>query len=184
MIFKLVQQPLQSSKGLKFMAKVKLHTSLGSITLELDEQAAPQTVKNFLDYVKSGFYNGTIFHRVIKGFMIQGGGMEPDMQQKPGNPPIQNEAKTGLKNKKGTISMARTSAPHSASSQFFINVADNGFLDYQSETPNGFGYCAFGKVTDGMDVVMNISQAQTTRRAGHDDVPVEDVFLLGAEEID
>lgn len=169
--------------GLKIMAKVKLNTSKGSILIELDEQAAPKTVQNFLDYVKSGFYNGTIFHRVIKGFMIQGGGMEPSMNQKAGNPTIQNEAKTGLKNKKGTISMARTNAPHSASSQFFINVADNAFLDYQNDTPNGFGYCAFGKVIEGMDVVIDISQVQTTRRAGHDDVPVDDVNLLSVEEI-
>lgn len=166
------------------MTKVKLQTSLGNIVIELDEQNTPQTTKNFLDYVSAGFYNGTLFHRVIKGFMIQGGGFEPQMIQKNPRPPIQNEAKLGLKNQKGTISMARTNDPHSASSQFFINVADNGFLDFQNEGPNGYGYCAFGRVIEGMDVVMAISQLPTTRRAGHEDVPIEDITLLGAEKME
>lgn len=165
------------------MATVKLHTSMGSIEIELDEQATPETTRNFLNYVNSGFYNGTIFHRVIKGFMIQGGGLEPGMKEKTTLAQIKNEAKAGLKNEVGTIAMARTNAPHSASSQFFINVANNDFLNFRSETPEGFGYCAFGKVTQGMDVVMQISQINTTRRGGHDDVPMDDVFLLGVEVI-
>lgn len=163
------------------MTTVKLHTSLGPLTIKLDEQATPETTKNFLDYVKSGFYNGTIFHRVIKGFMVQGGGFEPGMNQKASNAPIRNEAKTGLKNEIGTISMARTNAPHSASNQFFINVAKNDFLNFKSETPEGFGYCAFGRVTDGMDVINQISQVKTGRNKGHDDVPLEDVVILSAE---
>jgi peptidyl-prolyl cis-trans isomerase B (cyclophilin B) len=165
------------------MPLVKLHTSLGNIQIELDEQATPETTQNFIKYVRAGFYNGTIFHRVIKNFMIQGGGFGTDMQQKEANSTISNEAKTGLKNKKGTISMARTNAPHSASSQFFINVADNDFLDFKSETPSGYGYCAFGRVTEGLDIVMKISEAATTRRSGHEDVPTEDIFLLSAEEV-
>jgi peptidyl-prolyl cis-trans isomerase B (cyclophilin B) len=165
------------------MAIVKLNTSLGSIQLELDEQATPKTTQNFLNYVKEGFYNGTLFHRVIKGFMIQGGGFEPGMTQKTGHTPIPNEAKTGLKNEIGTISMARTSDPHSASSQFFINVANNQFLNFQKETPDAWGYCAFGRVTDGLDVINKISQAATGRAKGHDDVPIEDVYLLDAEVI-
>lgn len=163
------------------MSTVKLSTSLGQIVIELDEQATPVTTKNFLDYVNSGFYNNTLFHRTIKGFMIQGGGFEPGMIQKETKSPIQNEAKTGLKNEIGTIAMARTNAPHSASSQFFINVAKNDFLNFQSETANGFGYCAFGKVTEGMDIVNKISQVPTSRKAGHDDVPTEDVLILKAE---
>jgi peptidyl-prolyl cis-trans isomerase B (cyclophilin B) len=154
---------------------------MGSVLIKLDEKATPETTQNFLDYAKSGFYNGTIFHRVIKGFMIQGGGFESGMVQKSSKKPIQNEAKSGLKNEIGTISMARTNDPHSASSQFFINVANNSFLDFKSETVEGFGYCAFGKVTEGMDVILKISQAQTTRRAGHDDVPVEEIAILGVE---
>lgn len=165
------------------MPLIKLKTSLGNVLIELDEQATPETTRNFMDYVKSGFYNGTIFHRVIKNFMIQGGGFETDMKHKEGNSPIPNEAKIGLKNKKGTIAMARTSAPHSASSQFFINVADNDFLDFKSETPSGYGYCAFGKVIEGLDVVMQISESATTRRSGHEDVPTEDIFLLTVEEV-
>lgn len=165
------------------MAIVKLHTSLGSIQIELDEQATPKTTQNFLDYVTSGFYNGSIFHRVIPGFMIQGGGFEAGLAQKKTNPPIPNEAKTGLKNQKGTIAMARTNDPHSASSQFFINVANNAFLDFTKEAPEGFGYCAFGRVTEGMDVVMQISQAKTGRMKGHDDVPLDEIYILGAEQI-
>jgi peptidyl-prolyl cis-trans isomerase B (cyclophilin B) len=163
------------------MATVKLHTSLGPIEIQLDEQATPATVENFLSYVKSGFYNGTIFHRVIPGFMIQGGGFEPGMKQKATRATIPNEAKSGLKNEPGTIAMARTNAPHSASSQFFINVGNNDFLNFKSETTEGFGYCAFGRVTQGMDIVKKISQVQTTRKSGHDDVPVEEVHIVTAE---
>lgn len=165
------------------MATVKLITSLGPIVIELDEQKTPETTKNFLEYVEAGFYDNTIFHRVIKGFMIQGGGFEAGMNQKGSRKEIRNEGKTGLKNEIGTISMARTSDPHSASNQFFINVANNGFLDFKSETQEGFGYCAFGKVSDGMDIITKISQVATTRRAGHDDVPMEDVILIKAEKL-
>lgn len=165
------------------MTIVKLHTSLGAVEIELDEQATPETTQNFLNYVKSGFYNGTIFHRVIKGFMIQGGGFGPDMQSKATNAPIKNEAQFGLKNEVGTIAMARTNAPHSASSQFFINVANNDFLNFRNATPEGFGYCAFGRVINGMDIVNQISLAATTRKNGHDDVPVDEIYLLGVEEV-
>lgn len=162
--------------------KIIFHTNFGPITLELEADKAPKTVENFLEYVNQGFYENTLFHRVIDGFMIQGGGFEPGMQQKqPPLAPIKNEAKTGLKNAIGTIAMARTSAPHSASSQFFINVSNNGFLDFKSETPEGFGYCAFGRVTDGMNVVEKIAKVATTRRAGHDDVPVDDVKIEKVE---
>lgn len=163
------------------MAIVQLQTSLGDIKIELDEQATPITTRNFLDYVNSGFYNGTVFHRVIKGFMVQGGGMDTKMQQKSTRESIQNEASKGLKNEIGTISMARTNAPHSASSQFFINVANNDFLNYRNETPDGYGYCAFGRVIDGLDVVKKISEVQTGRRAGHDDVPISDIVLEEAK---
>jgi len=165
------------------MSMVKLHTSLGSITIELDDKATPNTTQNFLNYVNEGFYNNTIFHRVIKGFMIQGGGFEKGMSQKAAHKPIRNEAKTGLKNELGTISMARTNDPHSATSQFFINVANNAFLDFKAETADAFGYCAFGKVTEGMDIILKISQVSTTQRAGHSDVPVEEVLILSAEQI-
>jgi peptidyl-prolyl cis-trans isomerase B (cyclophilin B) len=165
------------------MNMVKLSTSLGDITIELDDKATPETTQNFLNYVNAGFYNGTIFHRVIKGFMIQGGGFEAGMAQKTTEKNIRNEAKTGLKNAIGTIAMARTNDPHSASSQFFINVANNAFLDFKAETPDAFGYCAFGKVTEGMDVVLKLSEATTTRRAGHSDVPVEEIFIITAEQI-
>lgn len=165
------------------MQSVVLHTNFGSIAIELDESKAPKTVENFLEYVNQGFYENTIFHRVIDGFMIQGGGFEPKMVNKKGLPPIRNEANTGLSNKIGTISMARTNDPHSASSQFFINVADNLFLDHKSQTPQGWGYCAFGRVTEGMDVVNKIAKVKTTSRAGHDDVPVEDVVIERVEVI-
>lgn len=161
---------------------IVLHTNYGPITLELDAAKAPKTVENFLEYVNQGYYENTLFHRVIDGFMIQGGGFEPNMvSKKPFADPIQNEANTGLKNEIGTIAMARTNAPHSASSQFFINVANNGFLDHRAQTPDGWGYCAFGRVTDGMDVVNKIAKVKTTRRAGHDDVPVEDVVIEKVE---
>ena len=160
---------------------VKLHTNHGVIMLELDEKNAPETVKNFLEYVSSGFYDNTIFHRVIDDFMIQGGGMEEGMKQKSTRDPIQNEAANGLKNDAYTIAMARTSDVHSATAQFFINVSDNGFLNYTAETAQGFGYCVFGKVTDGQDVVDLIKKVKTEDRAGHQNVPVENVVIQKAE---
>jgi peptidyl-prolyl cis-trans isomerase B (cyclophilin B) len=161
---------------------VKLHTNLGVITLQLDAEKAPETVKNFLDYVNSGFYANTIFHRVIEGFMIQGGGFEPGMNQKKVNAPIQNEAANGLKNDKYTIAMARTGAPHSATAQFFINTGtDNSFLNYPGQ--DGWGYCVFGKVVDGMDVVDAIRKVKTGSKAGHQDVPREDVIITKAEVV-
>lgn len=160
---------------------VKLHTNFGEITLELDAEKAPITVANFLEYVNSGFYNNTVFHRVIDGFMIQGGGFEPGMKQKPTNDNIQNEADNGLKNKAYTVAMARTPNPHSASSQFFINVADNDFLNFSAPTSNGWGYCVFGKVIAGTDVVDAIKKVKTGSKAGHQDVPVEDVIIERAE---
>lgn len=157
---------------------INLKTSLGTIVLELDEARAPKTVANFLAYVNDGFYNNTIFHRVIDGFMIQGGGFEPGMGQKPTtHPQVPNEAGNGLKNEPYTIAMARTSAPHSATCQFFINVKNNSFLNYQNDTPQGFGYCVFGKVVSGQEVVDAIRKVATTNRAGHADVPVEDVII-------
>lgn len=166
------------------MALIRIHTSLGPITIELDEQATPKTTQNFIKYINEGFYNGTLFHRVIKGFMIQGGGFEPGMVEKTKtHPPIQNEAKTGLKNEIGTISMARTNDPHSASSQFFINVANNSFLNFQKEDSNAWGYCAFGRVIEGMDIVNQISLVKTGRAKGHDDVPLEEIYILGAEQL-
>ena len=161
---------------------VKLHTNFGEITLELDAEKAPETVANFLAYVDSGFYNNTIFHRVIDGFMIQGGGFEPGMSQKRTNPSIKNEANNGLQNKAYTIARARTPDPHSASSQFFINVADNDFLNFSAPTSNGWGYCVFGKVTAGTEVVDKIRQVRTGNKAGHQDVPVEDVVIERAEQ--
>lgn len=160
---------------------VILHTNMGAITLLLDKEHAPVTTQNFLSYAEQGFYSNTIFHRVIDGFMVQGGGLTANMANKPGKDTITNEANNGLKNKIGTIAMARTSDPHSASSQFFINVAENDFLDFKSETAQGWGYCVFGKVVDGMDVVNKISKVRTTSRAGHQDVPVEDVILERVE---
>ncbi len=160
---------------------VVLHTNFGDIKLDLDAEKAPETVANFIEYVKSGHFNGTIFHRIIDGFMIQGGGFEPGMVQKKTNSPIKNEANNGLKNETGTIAMARTMDPHSATAQFFINVSNNSFLDHTSETPDGWGYAVFGKVTEGMDVVNKIKGAKTTFRAGHQDVPVEDVVIESAE---
>lgn len=163
--------------------QVKLKTNMGDVVLELDAEKAPVTVANFLEYVNSGFYNGVIFHRVIDGFMIQGGGMEPGMNQKETNTPIQNEADNGLSNDAYTIAMARTPNPHSASSQFFINVNDNDFLNYSSSTPQGWGYCVFGKVVEGLDVVDQIKQVKTGNKAGHQDVPVEDVIIESAQVI-
>ena len=163
--------------------RVEIETSLGKIVVRLAPDRAPQTVKNFLRYVNEGFYNGTIFHRVIKGFMIQGGGFEPGMQQKPTNDPIKNEADNGLKNDKYTIAMARTNDPHSATAQFFINVADNDFLNHTAPTGNGWGYAVFGKVVDGQDVVDQIARVRTGTRGWFGDVPVEDVVIEKAEEI-
>lgn len=163
---------------------IKLHTNFGDITLELDSEKAPLTVQNFKDYVTSGHYDNTIFHRVIDGFMIQGGGFEPGMIQKPTRAPIQNEAANGLKNDKYTVAMARTSDVHSASAQFFINVADNNFLNYSSPTSQGFGYCVFGKVVEGQDVVDKIKKVKTGNRGGHQNVPVENVTLEKAEVIE
>lgn len=163
---------------------VKLQTNLGTITLELDADKAPATVANFLEYVRSGFYDNTVFHRVIDGFMIQGGGMEagPGMKQKTTRAAINNEADNGLKNEAYTVAMARTSSPHSATSQFFINVADNAFLNHTAQTPQGWGYCVFGRVVEGKDVVDKIKQVKTAGRGMHQDVPVNDVVIERAEE--
>lgn len=163
---------------------ILMHTNYGDIAIKLDTENTPKTAENFISYAKSGFYDGTIFHRVIKGFMIQGGGFNQGMTQKPTQDPIQNEASKANKNKIGTIAMARTSDPHSASSQFFINVADNHFLDFKSPQDEGWGYCVFGEVVDGLDIVTKISQVQTTSRAGHADVPIEDVIIQSVEMVD
>ena len=162
---------------------VKLVTNFGDITLELDADKAPVTVKNFLGYVEAGHYNNTVFHRVINGFMIQGGGFEPGMKQKDTGEQIQNEANNGLKNDAGTIAMARTQAPHSATAQFFINVADNDFLNHRSPDIQGWGYCVFGRVTEGMDVVNKIKGVKTGSKGFHQDVPAEDVIIEKAEVI-
>jgi cyclophilin family peptidyl-prolyl cis-trans isomerase len=160
--------------------RVLLETSKGKIVLELNAEKAPKTVKNFLDYVKAGHYNGTIFHRVIPGFMIQGGGFTPDMTQKPTRPTIKNEADNGLKNERGTIAMARTPDPDSASSQFFINVADNASLNHRSKTPAGWGYAVFGKVVEGMDVADAIVKVPTTTKGPYQNVPVQAVVIQKA----
>ncbi len=159
---------------------VVLETSLGNITLDLYPAKAPKTVENFLSYVRDGFYNGLIFHRVIKGFMIQGGGFGSDLLQKQTKSPVENEAGNGLKNSRGTIAMARTNVVNSATSQFFINVVDNLSLDHKDETARGFGYCVFGQVTDGMDVVDKIRNVKTTTRGHYQDVPVEPVTIVRA----
>ena len=156
---------------------ILFETTLGNITIELFETDAPETAANFKQYVEDGFYDRTIFHRVIDGFMIQGGGFEPGMIQKDTRDPISNEASNGLSNNRGTIAMARTMDPHSATAQFFINVTDNDFLNFRSETPDGFGYCVFGRVFDGLDVVDAIKAVETTHRAGHSDVPRDDVII-------
>lgn len=163
---------------------IKLNTNMGSITLELDHDKAPKTAANFEQYVRDGFYDNTIFHRVINGFMIQGGGFEPGMKQKATRDNIENEADNGLSNDNGTIAMARTNDPHSASAQFFINVKDNAFLNHSSPTPQGWGYCVFGKVTDGMDVVEKIKGVATGSAGMHQDVPVEDVVIESAEIVE
>ncbi|WP_423063717.1 peptidylprolyl isomerase [Candidiatus Paracoxiella cheracis] len=156
---------------------VVIETNLGTIKLELDHQNTPNTAKNFLRYAEEGFFDNTLFHRVIDGFMIQGGGFEPGMSQKSTHEPIENEADKGGSNKRGTIAMARTSDPHSATSQFFINVADNAFLDHKAKTGDAWGYCVFGHVTDGMDIIDKIKSVDTTARAGHQDVPAKDVVI-------
>jgi peptidyl-prolyl cis-trans isomerase B (cyclophilin B) len=160
---------------------VRLHTNLGVIGVELDAERAPKTVENFLRYVRSGHYDNTLFHRVINGFMIQGGGFEPGMTQKPTQAPIENEATNGLRNAKYTVAMARTSDPHSATAQFFINVSDNDFLNHTSPSGQGWGYCVFGRVVEGTDVVDKIRAVRTGRAGGHQDVPEEDVVIERAE---
>jgi peptidyl-prolyl cis-trans isomerase B (cyclophilin B) len=156
---------------------ITLHTNQGDITLELNHEKAPKTAANFKQYAQDGFYNGTIFHRVISNFMIQGGGFTEDMQQKETRSPIENEADNGLNNAAGSVAMARTNDPHSATSQFFINVQDNGFLNHSAKNPQGWGYCVFAKVTDGMDVVNKIKGVKTGSKAGHQDVPMEPVVI-------
>ncbi len=164
---------------------IKLHTNHGVISIELNSAETPKTAQNFIDYVKAGHYDNTVFHRVIDGFMIQGGGFEPGMKQKAVGTPIENEAelghKAGLKNKRGTLAMARTSDPHSATAQFFINVADSTFLDFTASSGNGWGYCVFGRVVDGMDVVDKIKSVKTGKSGFHADVPVADVVIERAE---
>jgi len=159
---------------------ITLHTNHGDIKLELDAEKAPKTAANFENYVRNGFYDGVIFHRVINGFMIQGGGFEPGMTQKQTEAPIENEADNGLLNATGTVAMARTMDPHSASAQFFINLNDNSFLNHKAKTTEGWGYAVFGKVVEGMDVVNKIKALPTTSRAGHQDVPVDDVIIESA----
>jgi peptidyl-prolyl cis-trans isomerase B (cyclophilin B) len=163
---------------------VRLHTNLGVIAIELDTGRAPETARNFLEYVETGFYGNTLFHRVIDGFMIQGGGFEPGMREKSGRPPIKNEAANGLKNDSYSVAMARTSEPHSASSQFFINVKDNDFLNHSAPNSQGWGYCVFGKVVEGRDVVDKIKRVKTAKRGFHADVPVEDVVIERTEIVE
>jgi len=165
------------------MSQIKLTTNHGDILIELDVANAPLSAANFLNYVRKGHYDGTIFHRVIKGFMVQGGGFDAEMSQKPTEAPIQNEANNGVKNAKYTLAMARTNAPHSATAQFFINTVDNGFLDFKSESPSGWGYAVFGKVVEGQDVVDKIEKVRTGRSGGHSDVPVEAVVIEKAAEV-
>ncbi len=162
------------------MSKVLMKTNFGDITIELFDAEAPQTVKNFLQYVDDGFYNGTIFHRVIDGFMIQGGGFDESFSQKQTRKPVVNEADNRISNQTGTLAMARTNDPHSATAQFFINVKDNNFLDFQAPVPQGFGYCVFGKVVDGMDIVNQIKGVATGSRGGHRDVPTDNVVIKEA----
>lgn len=161
--------------------KVRFQTSKGDFTIELDEAAAPITVENFLRYVDEGFFDGTVFHRVIPGFMIQGGGFTTDFSQKRTHAPIENEAANGLKNKRGTLSMARTNDVNSATAQFFVNLVDNDFLDHK---PGNYGYAVFGRVSDGMDVIDQIAEVRTGRRKGHDDVPVEDISVVSARRVE
>ncbi|RJO77307.1 peptidyl-prolyl cis-trans isomerase [Nocardia panacis] len=162
------------------MTKVNLETNYGKIVLDLDDAKAPNTVRNFVDYVNAGHYNGTIFHRVIPGFMIQGGGFTTEMKQKGTQAPIQNEANNGLKNNRYTVAMARTNDPHSATAQFFINVADNDFLNHSAPNPSGWGYAVFGSVAEGNDVVDKIAAVSTSSKGGHQDVPRDDVVIESA----
>lgn len=166
------------------MQYVRLSTSMGDIVLELDSKAAPLTTDNFIGYVRDGHYDGTIFHRVIAGFMIQGGGMDAEMIEKDTREPIKNEAQNGLDNHKYTVAMARTNQPHSATSQFFINTKDNAFLNFTGETPQGWGYAVFGRVVEGQEIVDKIENVETTSRSYHDDVPVEPVLIKKAELLD
>ena len=159
---------------------IEMHTRAVTLRIELDDERAPLSAANFADYVRKGHYDGTIFHRVIRGFMIQGGGFDPQMQQKPTGSPIQNEAGNGLRNQRYTLAMARTSAPHSATAQFFINTVDNGFLDFRAENAQGWGYAVFGRVTAGTEVVDAIEGVRTGRKGFHDDVPLEDVVIRRA----
>lgn len=165
-------------------AMVLVETNMGNFTVELDEAKTPNTCSNFLRYVRDGYYENTIFHRVIDGFMIQGGGFDTDMLQKTTRDPIENEADLGGQNVRGTVAMARTSDPHSATSQFFINLKDNAFLDYRAKDPTNWGYCVFGRVVNGMEVVDKIAKLPTTTRAGHGDVPCEDVIVKKVEVTD
>jgi peptidyl-prolyl cis-trans isomerase B (cyclophilin B) len=165
------------------MTKVRLTTTQGPIVIELDEENAPASSANFLQYVREGHYDNTVFHRVIDGFMIQGGGMAPGMKQKPVRAPIANEAGNGVKNRKYTVAMARTGDPHSATAQFFINVADNDFLDHKGPSPQGWGYAVFGKVVEGADIVDKIKGVKTGRSGMHENVPVEDVVITKAEAL-
>jgi peptidyl-prolyl cis-trans isomerase B (cyclophilin B) len=164
--------------------QVQIETSAGTMRVELDEQNAPLSVQNFLDYVRKGHYDGTVFHRVIKGFMLQGGGFDTAMKQKPTAAPIKNEANNSLLNKRYTLAMARTSDPHSATAQFFINTVDNGFLNFSAESPQGWGYAVFGRVVEGTEVVDAIEQVQTGNRGGHADVPLEHVTIVRAVEVE
>ncbi|MEJ2659305.1 MAG: peptidylprolyl isomerase [Desulfobacteraceae bacterium] len=166
-----------SASAVESAPRVRIETTMGNITVELNPQAAPKTVANFLQYVRDGFYDNTIFHRVIKSFMIQGGGFTPEMQQKQTRPPVVNEADNGLTNDAGTIAMARTQAPHSATSQFFINVKNNNFLNFKAKNMRDWGYCVFGRVVDGMDVVKTIENVKTTTKFHYGDVPVEPVII-------
>jgi peptidyl-prolyl cis-trans isomerase B (cyclophilin B) len=163
---------------------VQMDTSAGTLRIELDDERAPASVANFIDYVQSGHYDNTVFHRVIKGFMVQGGGFEPGMQQKSTRAPIANEANNGLKNKKYSLAMARTNDPHSATAQFFINAADNEFLDFRAENAQGWGYAVFGRVVEGTDIVDKIERVRTGRKGFHDDVPLDDVRIERATLVD
>lgn len=162
---------------------IKFHTNKGTFAIELDHENAPNTAANFLEYAKDGFFEGTLFHRVIPGFMVQGGGLLPGMDNKTEGQraPIKNEANNGLKNVRGSLAMARTMDPHSATNQFFINTVDNGFLDFKSESPQGWGYAVFGKVVEGMDIIDAIEKVETTSRRGHSDVPAEDIIIERVE---
>jgi len=177
-----MEAPVEEEEGKDVMVLIK--TSKGDIKVKLFEEEAPISAKNFLQYVEDGHYNGTIFHRVIKGFMVQGGGFTEDFQQKPTKAPIKNEADNGLKNKRGTLAMARTQVIDSATSQFFINVVDNHFLDHKAKSPSGYGYCVFGEVVEGMDVVDQIRDVQTGRRGPHGDVPVEAIKIIEVSKIE